>query len=198
MRAHGALRHGRAAAGDSPLPCLLPTRLLVLPPFPQHLTWKRSVLACGIESCAGALLARCAGVAAALSLLASLRSAMADARLAHSSCCCWPTSRSLASLLPPALLKAPTSVGHDVFHFIYFSTAMNQFVAPGLSPPYSHPKSQQRLLRQYQSLAVWLHKQQPRQGILCLASGTRPFLPTSLPFQRRPLKRSQAAGTPSP
>ena len=48
---------------------------------------------------------------------------------------------------------------------------MNQFVAPGLSPPYSHPKAQQRLLRHYQSLALWLHRQQPRQRILCLASG---------------------------
>jgi hypothetical protein len=75
------------------------------------------------------------------------------------------------SLLPLLHRQAPTSVSKDVLHFIYFSTAMNQFVAPGLSPPYSHPKSQQRLLRHYQSLALWLHRQQPRQRILCLASG---------------------------
>ena len=67
--------------------------------------------------------------------------------------------------------KPPSSVGQDVLHFIYFSTAMNQFVAPGLSPPYSQPKAQQRLLRHYQSLALWLHRHQPRQRILCLASG---------------------------
>ena len=36
-----------------------------------------------------------------------------------------------------SLQQPPTSLPGDVLHFLYFSTAMNQFVAPGLSPPYT-------------------------------------------------------------
>eukprot|EP00961_Rhodomonas_salina_P012213 164521-Rhodomonas_salina.3 len=42
------------------------------------------------------------------------------------------------------------AVGRDILHFIYFSSTMNQFVAPAFSAPYNNPRSARRLLRQYQ------------------------------------------------
>jgi len=71
------------------------------------------------------------------------------------------------------LQQPPTSLSKDVLHFIYFSTAMNQFVAPGLTAPYTHAKSQQRLMRHYQSLAFWLHRQHRSQRMLVVASDSQ-------------------------
>ena len=42
-----------------------------------------------------------------------------------------------APFMLESLQQPPTSLPGDVLHFLYFSTAMNQFVTPGLSPPYT-------------------------------------------------------------
>jgi len=66
-----------------------------------------------------------------------------------------------SALSPPfnmsELQQAPTNVSRNVFHFVYFSTSMNQFVAPAFSKVHGDRQSQQRLIRGYQNLAFWVH-----------------------------------------
>jgi hypothetical protein len=67
---------------------------------------------------------------------------------------------------PPFLVEelqaAPFSISRELLHFVYFSTSMNQFIAPGFSPPFWTRQVRQRLLRQYQAVSHWVHRQQTR------------------------------------
>jgi len=64
--------------------------------------------------------------------------------------------------------SSPLAVGPDILHFVYFSSTMNQFVAPAFSPPYSNPRAARRLLRQYQEVHEWVHKYARGQRVILM------------------------------
>ncbi|KAJ1481827.1 vacuolar fusion protein MON1, partial [Baffinella frigidus] len=69
-------------------------------------------------------------------------------------------STSMNQFIAPGF--SPPFWSRQFLHLLYFSTSMNQFIAPGFSPPFWSRQAKQRLLRQYQAVSHWVHRQQAR------------------------------------